>query len=180
MSVRSWIALAGLFLAGTVFADDVFRLDGRNSEVTFVGTKKDGKHDGGFKELKGTITVKDNDPTTAQFKVDIDLNTMYTDNAQLTTHLKSPDFFNVKKYPTAKFVSSKVEKKGGNKVEIQGKLTMNGVTKDVTMPATFEVSDPGVSLESNWEINRHDWRISYGPKQIDDKVKLTIKVTAAK
>ena len=58
MSVRLWIVLAGLFLLGTLHADDVFRLDGRNSEVSFVGSKKDGKHDGGFKELKGTITVK--------------------------------------------------------------------------------------------------------------------------
>lgn len=179
MLVRLWIALAGMFLFGTLYADDVIRLDGRNSEITFVGTKKDGKHDGGFKELKGTVSVKDNDPLTAVFKIDIDLNSMFTDNAQLTAHLKSPDFFNVKKYPTAKFVSSKVEKKG-SKFDIHGKLTMNGVTKDVTIPATIEVSDPGISVESSWEINRHDWKISYGVKQIDEKVKLSIKVTAPK
>lgn len=179
MSARCWLGLATLLLFSVAYADDSFRLDGRNTEVTFVGTKKDGKHDGGFKEVKGTITVKENDPTTAQIKVDIDLNSMFTDNAQLTNHLKSADFFNVKKYPTAKFVSTKVEKKG-SKFDIHGKLTMNNVTKEVVIPATIEVSGPGVSLESTWEINRHDWKISYGPNQVDAKVKITIKATAPK
>lgn len=179
MSARSWITLTSLFLASVVSADDVFRLDGRNSEVTFVGSKKDGKHDGGFKELKGTVTVKDNDPLSAQFKIEIDLNSMFTDNPGLTNHLKSADFFNVKKNPTAKFVSSKVEKKG-SKYDIHGKLTMNGVTKDLVIPATLDISTPGLSLESSMEINRHDWKINYKPKDIDEKVKLAIKVTAPK
>lgn len=181
MVVRMTVSLVGLFLASTLFADDVYRLDGRNTEIGFVGTKKDGKHVGGFKELKGTITVKDNDPSTAQFKVDIDLRSMFTDDTKLTAHLKSPDFFNVQKYPVAKFVSSKVEKKGGNKLEIHGKLQMNGVNKELVIPVTMDVSEPGLGLEStNWEINRHDWKISYGAKQIDEKVKLTLKVTAPK
>ncbi len=181
MFLRSMLTLAGLLLASAIFADDVYRLDGRNTEIGFVGSKKDGKHDGGFKELKGTVTVKDNDPTTAQFKVDIDTRSIFTDTAQLTGHLKSADFFNVQKYPSAKFVSTKVEKKDGGKFEIHGKLTMNGVTKELIIPATMEISGPGLSLESNnWEINRHDWKISYGAKQIDEKVKLTLKVTAPK
>jgi polyisoprenoid-binding protein YceI len=95
MFARLTLALAGLFLVGTLLADEVFRLDGRNTEIGFVGTKKDGKHDGGFKELKGTVTVKDNDVATAQFKVDIDMKSIYTDNPQLTGHLKTADFFNV-------------------------------------------------------------------------------------
>jgi len=181
MFLRSMLTLAGLLLASAIFADDVvYRLDGRNTEIGFVGSKKDGKHDGGFKELKGTVTVKDNDPTTAQFKVDIDMRSIFTDTAQLTGHLKSADFFNVQKYPTAKFVSTKVEKKDGGKFEIHGKLTMNGVTKETMIPAKMEVSDPGLSIEGNWEISRFDWRINFKPKDIDEKVKLSLKVTAPK
>lgn len=181
MFARLMFVLAGLFLASTLHADDIYRLDGRNTEIGFVGTKKDGKHDGGFKELKGTITIKDNDIATAQFKVDIDVRTIFTDDEKLTGHLKSADFFNVQKYPVAKFFSTKVEKKGGNKFDIHGKLQLNGVTKELVIPATIEISDPGLSLESDkWEINRHDWKISYGAKMIDEKVKLTLKVTAPK
>ena len=180
MFLRTMLTFAGLLLAGTLFADDIFRLDGRNTEISFVGSKKDGKHDGGFKELKGTITVKGNDLTTAQFKVDIDMRSIFTDTPQLTGHLMSADFFNVQKYPTAKFVSTKVEKKDGGKFEIHGKLTMNGVTKETMIPAKMEVSDPGLSIEGNWEISRFDWRINYKPKDIDEKVKLSLKVTAPK
>jgi polyisoprenoid-binding protein YceI len=164
-------------LALPVWADDVFKLDGRNTEIGFVGTKKDGKHEGGFRALKGTITAKGNDPLSTQFKVDIDLKSMYTDNDKLTDHLKGPDFFNVNKFPVAKFVSTKVEKKG-DKFEVVGKLTLKGVTKEVTIPASIEVSSPGITMDASFEINRHDWQISYGGKNIDDKVKMTLKVNA--
>lgn len=179
MPVRSWIALASLLLVSVIQADDIYRLDGRNTEVSFVGSKKDGKHDGGFKEIKGTITVKGDDVTTSAFKVDIDMKSVYTDNEMLTGHLKTADFFNVNKWPTSKFVSSKVEKKG-NKFEVLGKLTLNGVTKDIVIPATIDLSSSGFSMESNFEINRHDWKINYKPKDIDEKVKITLKVTAPK
>ncbi len=165
------------FIGAVTAQDTVYRLNGVNSQITFIGSKKDGKHEGGFKELKGTITVKNGDLTTAQIKVDIDMKSMYTDNTKLTDHLKSPDFFNVAKNPLAKFASTKIEKKGED-FEVHGKLTMNGVTKDTHFPAKVQASSAGVSLESTFEINRHDWKISYRPGQIDDNVKLTLKVTA--
>lgn len=180
MNVRLLVlsALACL-LTTPVHADDIYRLDSRNTKVTFVGSKKDGKHEGGFNELKGMVTIKDNNPATAQFKVDIDLASMFTDNDKLTDHLKGTDFFNVRKFPIAKFISSKVEKKG-DLYEVTGKLTMNGNTKEIVIPAKLDVAGPGLSLESNFEINRHDWKISYGAKMIDEKVKLTLSVMAAK
>ncbi|MFO0815987.1 MAG: YceI family protein [Gemmatales bacterium] len=181
MSLHRRLALIALLAVSLtpLAADDTYRLDGRNTKIGFTGTKKDGKHDGGFKELKGTITVKGNDVTTAQFKVDIDLNSMFTDNAQLTNHLKSPDFFNVRKNPKANFTSTKVVK-NGSKVEVHGKLTLNGTVKEIVIPCTLEVSGPGISMESSFEINRHDWKISYGGKNIDEKVKLTLEVAAQK
>ncbi len=174
---RFAILMALFFVSQQVWADEVYKLDGRNTEIGFVGSKKDGKHEGGFRTVKGTISVKDNELSSAQFKVDIDLNSMYTDDDKLTNHLKSADFFNVRKFPTARFVSSKVEKKG-DKYEVQGKLTMKGVTKDITFPASIDVSGPGITMEANWEINRHDWQISYGGKMIDEKVKLSLKMNA--
>lgn len=105
------------------------------------------------------------------------MKSIYTDADKLTDHLKNADFFNVAKFPLARFASTKVEK-NGNKFDVHGKLTIKNVTKDIVIPATIEVSGPGITVESNFEINRHDWQISYGGKMIDEKVKMTLKLTA--
>src|SRR5271165_4206451 len=106
-------AAALVALTGTLFAGGQFALTGKNTTITFTGTKPGGKHDGGFKELTGTATVQGNDPTTLKVSLEIDMESLYSDNPKLTGHLKSPDFFGVKSNPKAKFVSSKVEKAGG-------------------------------------------------------------------
>src|SRR5262245_20158741 len=86
-----------------------YGLTGTNTQITFVGTKVGGKHDGGFKTVTGTAAVQGSDPTTAKFDVVIDVNSLYSDNEKLTKHLLSPDFFGAKTNPTAKFVTTKVE-----------------------------------------------------------------------
>ena len=64
----------------------------------------------------------------------IETDSLYSDNAKLTAHLKSPDFFDVKTNPKAKFVSTKVEK-DGHKYKVTGELTLNGKTKEISFPA---------------------------------------------
>ena len=138
--VLSAMVVVGL-LAGSAFAADAkFPLKGDNTKLTFVGTKPDGKHDGSFKELTGTATIADNDVTKLKIEVEIDLNSMETDDPKLTTHLKSPDFFNVKANPKAKFVTTKVEK-ANDDYSVTGDLTLNGKTKPVTFPAKIKASD---------------------------------------
>jgi polyisoprenoid-binding protein YceI len=180
MRIRSIALLMGLTcLTHATAADAVYRLTGNNTKVTFVGTKKDGKHDGGFNGVRGTVNVKDGDVATAQIKVDIDMTTLYTDTPNLTTHLKSRDFFEVQKFPKAAFVSTKIEKKGEEST-VTGKLTLHGVTKELSFPAKIEATPAGLSLESNFEINRHDWKVSFGPGRVDDMVKLSLKITASR
>jgi polyisoprenoid-binding protein YceI len=179
MSRWASVCLLLLFSGALPAQEAVYKLTGANCKVTFVGTKPGGKHDGGFKEVKGTIVVKDGELTAAKIKVDIDVNSIYTDTQRLTNHLKTPDFFDSQKYPKATFESTKIEKAGDNYI-IHGKLTMRGVTKELHFPASIQATNHGVSLESQFQINRHDWRISYGKNQVDDMVKLSLKVTAAK
>ena len=167
-------------LASTSEAGDVkFNLSGDNTKVTFVGTKPQGKHVGGFKTMTGTATYNGKDVTTLQFNVEIDMNSTYTDTEKLTNHLKSGDFFDVKNNPKAKFVSSKVEK-SGDEYKVIGKLTLHGKTKEVTFPAKIEAGADKLTLTSNFKINRHDWSVSYGKGMIHDDVSLTVNVTAKK
>ncbi len=152
-------------------------LNAENAKVTFVGTKPKGKHEGGFKKVTGTATINGTDPTTLKVAVEFDVNSLYTDTAKLTNHLKQPEFFDAKNYPKAKFVSSKVEKSGDG-YTMTGKLTMRGKTREVSFPAKIDVSGGTLSLTSSFKINRHDWGVSYGKGMVDDDVSLKVTVRA--
>jgi polyisoprenoid-binding protein YceI len=155
------------------------RTTGDNTKVTFVGSKPEGKHEGGFKVLTGTATIDGTDPTTLKITAEIDLNSTYTDNNMLTAHLKSPDFFGVKNNPTAKFVTTRVEKSGDG-YTVSGKLTLNGKTKELSFPAKIEVAGTDLTLSSNFMIDRNDWGITYGKGKINDEVNLGLTVNAKK
>ena len=154
-------------------------LSGDNTKIEFTGSKKNGKHEGGFKTVSGTATVDGDDLTKAKIEVEIDMTSTWTDTEKLTNHLKSPDFFGVKTNPKSKFVSSKVEKdKGGYKVT--GDLTLNGKTKSISFPAKIDVKDGALTLTSDFTINRQDFGVSYGKGMINDDVALRVKVNAKK
>jgi polyisoprenoid-binding protein YceI len=164
-------------LSGSAFAGDTFKLDGKNTKILFTGTKKEGKHEGGFKTLTGTASGTD--ATSLKLEVEIDTTSMYTDNGKLTNHLKSADFFEVKTYPKAKFVSTKIEK-ADKGYTITGDLTLHGKTKSISFPAGIKVSADAVSISSRFEINRQDFGISFGAGKFDDQVTLKVSVNAKK
>jgi polyisoprenoid-binding protein YceI len=169
-----------LLVAGVGRAAEVkFALSGDNTKVTFVGTKPEGKHDGGFKTLTGTAAVDPADPTTLTLAVEIDMNSLYSDDPKLTGHLKTTDFFGVKNNPKSKFVSTKVEKDGAG-YKVFGKLTLVGKTKEVTFPAKITASAGKLTLKSDFKIDRTAWGMSYGKGKIADEVSIGVAVEAAK
>jgi polyisoprenoid-binding protein YceI len=173
--IAGFAALA-LILAPVLAIAADFPLTAKNTTVKFIGAKPKGKHEGGFKAVSGTASVKDNDPTTLKITLDIDMESLYTDTDKLTDHLKGPDFFDVKTNPKAKFVSTKVEK-SGDEYKITGDLTMLGKTKEITFPAKLTVAD-GVTLSSSFSIDRMQWGVGtkFGPGKIDTAVKMTVNV----
>ena len=151
-----------------------------DSTLGFVGSKVTGSHEGGFKKFTGKINVTDGSVTAAEVKIDMD--STWTDNEKLTGHLKSPDFFDVAKYPTATFTTTDVKSSGAQKT-VTGNLDLHGVTKSVTFPADIQVVDNTVTVKAEFAINRKDFNINYSGKADDlirDNVilKLDIKATA--
>ncbi len=155
------------------------KLTGENTTITFVGTKPDGKHEGGFKKLTGKATADGTDVTTLKIAVEIDMASLYSDNGMLTGHLKNKDFFEVTRFPKAKFETTKIEK-DGDSYKVSGKLTLKGKSVDVTFPAKLGATADGVTLSSKFKIDRNDWGITYGKGKIDDEVTLAIEVKAKK
>ena len=121
------------------------------------------------------------------FTATIDMNSTWSDSDNLTGHLKNQDFFDVPKFPTSKFVTTKVAPGGdaklaGSNTMITGNLTLHGVTKQIAFPAKVEVTEAGaVKLESEFAINRKDFGIVYGGKADDlirDEVVIKLAVKA--
>jgi polyisoprenoid-binding protein YceI len=170
-------AAALLVLTGSLLAGGGLPLTPDNTTIKFVGTKPNGRHDGGFKAFTGTAGFQNGDPTTLKMSVDIDMNSLYADNPKLTNHLKSPDFFSVKTNPKAKFVSTKVEK-AADGYQVTGDLTMCGQTKAISFPAKLSVGPNALTLASTFKIDRTQWGMSYGRGKIHDDVTLTVSVNA--
>jgi polyisoprenoid-binding protein YceI len=167
-------------LASSAFAADAkFNLTGDNTKIEFVGTKKDGSHTGTFKKLAGAATVTGTDVATLKLSVVIDVESITTDNAKLTSHLKSPDFFEVKKFPEAKFVSTEI-KKSADGFTVTGELTMHGQTKSVTFPSKISVEGAGLKLTAKFTIDRNEWGIVYGKGMVDANVALSLSIEAKK
>jgi polyisoprenoid-binding protein YceI len=170
------IALAGFVAAGSASAAETkYTLTGENTTLEWVGSKPDGKHKGGFKKLKGTLTVDPAKLEDAKVDVEIDTTTLHSDNPGLTMHLKGPDFFNVKKHPTAKFVSTKVTGDAAA-FTLTGKLTLLGKTKEVEIPVKVKTEGDVHTLVGETTIDRTEFGMNYGRGKVDDKVALKITI----
>jgi polyisoprenoid-binding protein YceI len=153
-----------------------------NSKVEFVGAKVTASHPGGFTDFSGKVDLAD---PIEQSRIDVTIQTasLYADKEKLTKHLKSPDFFDVTKFPTATFQSTEIKKEGDGHV-ITGDLTLHGVTQRISFPATVNATDREVNANAEFSINRKDFGITY-PGMPDDLIrdlvviKLSLKLPKA-
>jgi polyisoprenoid-binding protein YceI len=177
--LRTVLALgaAALLTASAAAAETKFTLTGDNTKLEFVGKKPDGKHEGGFKKLSGTATITDLDITKLTVTIDIETDSIYSDDAKLTGHLKNADFFDVKNHPKATFKSTKIEK-GEKLYTVTGELTMLGKTKTVSFPASIAVAEGALSVATEFSIDRTQWGMEYGKGKIENNVTIKIAVTA--
>jgi polyisoprenoid-binding protein YceI len=159
-----------------------YAFDGKDSKVSFVGAKAIGKHDGSFGTFTGSIKIPGTDIEKGSVSASIDTASVTSDDEKLTGHLKSPDFFDVEKFPKATFESSSV-KKAGDAATITGNLTLHGVTKSITFPAKIAVAGDDVTVDAEFTINRKDFGIVYAGKAdnlIRDDVALKLAIKAKK
>ena len=157
---------------GFASAAETLTLDKEKSKIEFVGSKADGKHDGGFKKFEAKATADLETPANSALEVVIDTRSLWSDNQKLTNHLKNPDFFDVRKYPKATFKSTEVIP--GNdegRATIVGKLTMLDKAVEIKVPAIVEVTDSTITVKTtDFKIDRSQWGMTYGEGQINNDV----------
>lgn len=151
------------------------------SKIGFVGSKVTGSHEGGFKTFTGSINVANGKVVGSEIK--IDMTSTWSDSDRLTGHLKSPDFFDVEKFPASTFTITSIEASGAQQT-VTGNLDLHGVSKSVTFPADIQVAADAVTVKAEFAINRKDFNITY-PGKPDDLIrdnvvlKLDVKATPA-
>lgn len=149
-------------------------VDPARSKISALGAKVTGQHTIVFPSFTGELS-----PEKIAFTVQIA--DLQSEPEKLVAHLKSPDFFDVAQFPTASFASTSVTGEGTSKT-VTGNLTLRGVTKEISFPATIEATPTEVKGHAEFAINRKDFGIVYPGKPdnlIQDNVVLTIDAVAA-
>lgn len=170
-----------------------------NSQIKWEGGKKftNTSHNGVIDLKSGSFKVKGGSLKAGNFVIDMtsiqnkDLEGSPEDQKKLEGHLKSEDFFHVKKYPEAKFELTGVEPLSNDTAhthKINGNLSMKDVTKNIGFPATVNMKDDAFRAKAEFNINRADFNVKYGSetfnadlvqdKIIKDKIHLNIRLHA--
>lgn len=159
------------FVSQSAIAQDNFKVNVENSKLTWKGYKPTGDHTGTITLAFGNIILTGNKLTGGSFVADMGTIKDVDGSAKLEGHLKSADFFDIAVYPTSKFEITKSEIKE-SKMHITGKMTIKGITKQITFPATLAVNKDNVTLTSDtFQINRADFNVKYNSKTFFDNLK---------
>lgn len=122
--------------------------------------------DGNFKNYDATITSVKPDFSDAVFSFTAQTNSIFTDNEQRDTHLKSPDFFDAATNPTVTFTSKSIKKTGANTFKLTGDLTMHGITKTVVLNGSYKgpavhpmTKKPNAGFKIAGKVKRSDFNL---------------------
>ena len=148
---------------------------------------------GTFSKVTGTVELDEKDISKSVIDATIDASTINTREDKRDGHLKSPDFFDVAKFPTITFKSTKLTKAGAHKLKALGDLTMHGVTKPVTLDVEYGDKDvKGMMGETrraasaSTKLNREDFGLTWnkaleaGGVAVGKEVAITIDIEMIK
>lgn len=182
-------SLALLALFATLSFGQSYQIDSAHSGAAFsVRHMMVTNVSGRFSNLKGSVVIDEKTPANSKVEAVIDVSTVNTNESKRDGHLKSPDFFDVAKFPTMTFKSTKVYK-SGEVTKVEGNLTLHGVTKPVTLTlseVSAEVKHPmGGFLRgatATTKISRKDFGLTWntaleaGGVAVGDEVSITLEI----
>jgi len=179
------LILSGGVLAGKAFADSadksaalgkaVVKLDTTTSSISWVGKKVTGQHSGTVAVKGGEALLDGSNLVGGSFEVDLgsirvtDI-TDPKDNAKLTNHLKSGDFFGSDLFPTATLTITQAKriqnaKAGEANYDIAGDVTIKGLKNTVNFPAIVTVANGRAEAKATFTLDRTKWNMRYGSGQ---------------
>lgn len=161
-------------LVGTGALAQTFKADASKSSIAWLGKKVSGQHEGNVKLISGSFTLNGDVIKSGSFEADMnsitckDLEGEW--NEKLVGHLKSDDFFATKKFPKATLIIKEGKKDASGVYQVKGDLTVKGITKPITFPATIKNDGKTLTSTSTIVIDRTQYDIRYGSKSFFDNL----------
>ena len=180
-------ALLSALVAAPAFAAPVeYTIDSNHTQVRF-GWNHFGfsNLEGIFEKVSGTFVYDADNAAGSSVTASIDLSAIDTGVDKLNEHLATPDFFDVAKFGTATYKSTKVSAAGEGKLTVEGDLTVHGVTKPVTLDVTVNkigphgmTKKPSAGFDATATIKRSDFGVGQYVPNVSDEIRLEITVEA--
>jgi polyisoprenoid-binding protein YceI len=170
--MKRWInalVLLSLLVIPPLVSAETWNLDPEHSTVGFkIRHMMITNVKGTFPAFSGTVEIDDKEITRSKIQVSIETASINTNISKRDEHLRSPDFFDVTKYPLMTYVSTKIEKGPAGKLRVSGNLTLHGVTREVVL----DVEGPTAVFKDPWgnmrrgasataKINRKDFGLNW-------------------
>lgn len=189
----STVAAIAVALVASNVSAQTFKADASKSSVEWLAKKITGQHSGDVKLTSGSLVLEKGAVKSGAFEVDmtgirvLDITGEYAD--KLLGHLKNDDFFAVDKFPKATLVITEGKKAANGTYDLKGNLTIKGITKPISFPATITTVGNVTTATSAITVDRTVYDIKYGSasffdslgdKAIDNNFLLTVKLVATK
>lgn len=173
-------ALIAVSSFATLGASSTWQIDPNHSTAQFVVRHLGISNvQGDFTKVSGTVVLDDEDIFKSSVSATIDVSSVDTRVQMRDNDLKSANFFDVARYPTMTFQSTKIWSTGSGTAKMTGNLTIHGVTKEVTFDVTgptAPVNTMGVrrGVEATTMISRKDFGMTADAGVVGDEIKITI------
>lgn len=159
---RTSLAVAVCLVTGIVATCLAQSVDKTKSRIEFRSKQMNVPVEGNFSRFAAKIAWNPKRPEASRAEVTVDLTTFDIGLDYVNEEAKGKDWFDVKNFPQAKFVSSAVKSLGSGRFEARGKLTLKGVTRDVVAPFTLKAESGAQVFEGMFPIRRIQYRVGEG------------------
>jgi polyisoprenoid-binding protein YceI len=181
---RSTVIAAGLALALPALAAGTYsRVLPEKSSLAFVSQQMGVSVDGTFRKFAATLDFDPAKPEAGKATLDIELASIDAGGPEANDEVKGKNWFDVKQFPTARFVSTSVKPLGNNRYEVRGQMSIKGKTHEVAAPFTLKPEGAGAVLEGSFPLKRLDYGVGTGAwgdtSVVADEVQIRFRLAVA-
>lgn len=175
MTLKPSISITAGLLAfsAAALADNV---DHARSRIGFVSTQMNVPVEGHFGKFTAQVAYDPKNPATSKAQIEVDLGSVDTGSAEANVEVGKKSWFNIAAFPVASFVSSSVKPVAQDKLEVKGRLSIKGISREVTIPVTVKTTGGSITFDGAFPLLRLQYSIGEGAWSDTDTVADEVQV----